>query len=130
MTETRPEHSDDTLRGLRVLVVEDDYLVAMLFVEALEDLGCTVVGPCATVAAALEMLEDNRFEVALVDFHLRGEKATSLAERLSALGRPFAIASGGGAEIEGHGQLTCLRKPFMVRDVEAVLRVLVSQRDG
>jgi CheY-like chemotaxis protein len=112
--------------GLRVLVVENDYLVAMLFTETLDELGCEIVGPSPTVSRALALIEAGEFDVALVDFHLQDEKATDVAKRLLELQRPFAIASGGGGEIEGHGQLANLHKPFMLRDVENVLRVLGS----
>ena len=47
--------------------------------------------------------------------------------RLTELGRPFAIASGGGAEVAGHGESAHLRKPFKVENVETVLRTLASQ---
>lgn len=117
------------LEGLRVLVIEDDYLVAMLLVDSLEELGCEVVGPCATVARALEVANSEQFDVALLDFHLSGEDASPVAERLSALDRPFAIASGGGIEIEGHGQITCLAKPFRVSDVATALRALIARTD-
>lgn len=119
------DHSQ--FEGLKVLVVEDNYLVAILFVDALEELGCKVIGPCPSVSSALAAVDEEDFDVALVDFHLHGETAAPVAERLSVIGRPFAIASGGGTEIEGQGQLTCLHKPFMVSDVAQVLRDLVSQ---
>lgn len=121
--------SDDAsghLEGLKVLVIEDEYLIAMLLVDTLEELGCEVVGPCSTVARALEAAEREQYDVALLDFHLNGENASPVAERLATLGRPFAIASGGGTEIEACGQLMCLHKPFMVSDVADVLRILVA----
>ncbi len=122
----RPE---SRLDGLRVLVVEDDYLVAMLLVDALEDLGCRVVGPFGSVSRALEGLEARTFDVALVDINLQGEKATPVMERLSQLGYPFAIASGTGAEHDEPAPMPRLEKPFRVSDVEHVLHALLSRTD-
>lgn len=123
---TDPEIVRSCFTGMRVLVVEDNYLVAMLFVDSLEELGCEVIGPWPTVSRALESIARDPFDVAIVDFHLDGETASPVAERLSALGRPFAIASGGGREIEGHSQQTNLNKPFSIRDLERVLRHLIA----
>lgn len=110
-----------------MLVVEDDYLLAMLIVDILEELGCKVVGPCPTVSLAFETIERESFDLALLDYYLQGENVTPIVEYLTAIGRPFAFASGGGAEVEACGQHVFLRKPFMVRDVERVLCALITQ---
>lgn len=115
------------LQGIRVLVVEDEYYLAMLMIDILEELGCEVEGPCPTVSLAFQAIERGCFDVALLDYHLVGEDVSSVAEHLIAIKRPFAFASGGGAEIETYGRHLCLRKPFMVRDVERLLCALVSR---
>lgn len=119
-------HAQDPLDGLKVLVVEDEVLISMLLEDALDQLGCTLVGPCESLAGALAAVEAGGFDVALVDFHLQGEQAGPLAQRLAELGRPFAIASGGGAHVTGHGEAAHLHKPFRVEDVEAALRALIA----
>lgn len=116
----------ESLAGLRVLVVEDEGLIAMLLEDALDELDCALIGPCRSLADALAAAERGDYDVALVDFNLQGEKATPLAARLAELGRPFAIASGGGTDVTGHGEAASLRKPFRVADVEAVLRALIA----
>ena len=115
------------LAGLRVLVVEDEVMIAMLLEDALEELGCELVGPCQSLSNALAAADGGDYDVALVDFNLNGEDATPLAGRLAELGRPFAIASGGGAEVDGHGESAHLRKPFRMEDIESVLRTLAAQ---
>lgn len=120
------DHAPDSLANLRVLVVEDEMLIAMLLEDALEELGCVFKGPCRSLADALDAAEGGDYDVALVDFNLQGEKATPLAARLVEIGRPFAISSGGGADVTGHGEAAYLRKPFGIEDVEAVLRTLIA----
>lgn len=113
------------LCGLRVLVVEDEMLIVMLLEDALEALGCELVGPHESLSSALAAAEGGDYDVALVDFNLQGQQATPLAARLVSLGRPFAIASGG--DIAGHGETAHLRKPYKEEDVEAVLCTLAAQ---
>jgi DNA-binding response OmpR family regulator len=82
-------------RGRLVLVVEDEALIALDLEARLGRHGWRVLGPAATVAQALRLLEDGEVlpDVALLDVNLRGEAATAVAERLRALGVPFVVTS-------------------------------------
>ena len=82
-------------RGRRVLVVEDEFLIAEDIREALEDLGAEVVGPFATVEAALAALaRDGGIEGATLDVRLGREKSYPVAEALQARGLPFVLLTG------------------------------------
>ncbi|HEY1750923.1 MAG TPA: response regulator [Caulobacteraceae bacterium] len=83
----------------RVLVVEDESLVAMLLEDVLGDLGCEVIGPAASVEQALALIAAGGFDFALLDVKL-GAAATSfpVADALRAAGVPFAFVTGYGAE--------------------------------
>src|SRR5215212_8822543 len=70
--------------GRLVLVVEDEFLIAMDLELLLRRHGWRVLGPAATVAEALRLLADERPDVALLDLNLRGELATPVAEELRA----------------------------------------------
>ena len=85
-----PERSS---RGPLVLVVEDEVLIAMDLERLLRRSGYRVLGPAATVAEALRMLEGARPDAALLDVNLRGEMVTPVAETLRARGVPFVLAS-------------------------------------
>lgn len=74
-----PDHQQ--LDGERVLVVEDQFLVAESLRFLLESMGAEVLGPAPTVARALE-LADQPIDAAVLDVDLRGESSTSLALRL------------------------------------------------
>jgi two-component system, response regulator PdtaR len=77
-----------------VLVVEDEFLLARELGLLLEGHGFRVLGPAATVAEALRLLEGGEVpDVALLDVNLRGEMVTPVAGRLRALGVPFVLAS-------------------------------------
>ena len=88
---------DDVARAkpaLRVLVVEDQFLIAIATEGMLARLGCIVVGPVPTVARALDLLERDRVDFAILDVNLGRERSTTVAEALRARGVPFALATG------------------------------------
>jgi CheY-like chemotaxis protein len=80
-------------RGPLVLVVEDEFLLAMELGLLLEGHGYRVLGPAATVAEALRLLDGATPDAALLDVNLRGEMVTPVAEALRASGVPFVLAS-------------------------------------
>jgi DNA-binding response OmpR family regulator len=83
----------------RILVVEDDYLVAMDIVRALERAGAEVVGPAPAVEAALNALEQTVLDGAILDINLGGEMAFPVADALMARGVPFIFATGYDAQV-------------------------------
>ena len=80
--------------GLVVLIVEDEFLIAMYLEAVLREHGWRVLGPAATVAMALSLLEDGEMpDVALLDVNLRGETVVPVAEVLRERGVPIVLAS-------------------------------------
>jgi DNA-binding NarL/FixJ family response regulator len=82
--------------GCRVLVVEDDMLIAVAIEEVLHALNCQVVGPAASLEKALKLAQGESFDVAILDVTIRGGKVHPVAELLLARGIPFVFASGYG----------------------------------
>jgi two-component system, response regulator PdtaR len=76
-----------------VLVVEDEYLVASELQLILEDNGFRVIGPAATVAAALKLLHGEVPSLAVLDVNIGNELVTPVAEKLKALDVPFVLAT-------------------------------------
>lgn len=87
-------HSRTELSGVKVLIVEDEVLIALDYGDVLEQEGCTVIGPAPTEERALELLDDNRPDVALLDLNLNGQPPTALGHALRARSIPFGIVSG------------------------------------
>ena len=111
------------LTGRRVLVVEDEALVAMLVEDALLDAGAAVLGPAATVSEALLLLGKENPDVAVLDLNLAGETSTPVADVLAQRGVPFVVATGYGAEglPPSHAHVPVLAKPYDPDDLTAAL---------
>jgi two-component SAPR family response regulator len=82
------------LEGLCVLVVEDEFLLAMELEALLEQRGWRVLGPVATIDRALAMLDQHRPAVAVLDVNLKGRRATPVAAALRDRGVPFVLVTG------------------------------------
>jgi len=84
------------LIGSRLLIVEDEYLLASDLAEALVAQGAEVVGPAASVGEALDMVEKqgDRIDGAVLDINLRNERVYPVADELSKRGVPFAFTTG------------------------------------
>ncbi len=86
------------ISGNRVMIVEDEALVAMVVSESLSMLGCSVVGPFSRCADALAAIETDEVDAAILDVNLDGEMIYPLADVLTARGIPFIFVTGYGAE--------------------------------
>jgi CheY-like chemotaxis protein len=115
---------DPDLAGRRVLVVEDEMLVAMLVEDILAQLGCTVVGPAARIAEALPMARSEALDCAFLDVNVAGERVFPVAAALAERRVPFVFVSGYGEDaLEApFADRPALRKPFPPSEIEAVLR--------
>ena len=107
--------------GLRVLVVEDDMLIAVYIEEVLQGLGCIVVGPVSKLDAAMRMADDEALDAAILDINIRGGHVFPVAERLRSRGILFVLASGYGdwALPEAFRNQPRLTKPFTEQELEA-----------
>lgn len=79
------------LKGLRILVAEDEYLLADDVRGALANAGAEVVGPVPSVEQAAQLVEREQIDAALLDVNLRGEMVFAIAEMLSERRVPFAF---------------------------------------
>jgi CheY-like chemotaxis protein len=111
------------LVGKRVLIVEDEMLVALLIEDFLIELGCSPLGPCGSVANALAAASTEVFDLAVLDVNLDGEKVYPVAEFLAERHIPFLFLSGYGEEAipEGHRDWKVCAKPFRGDDLATMM---------
>jgi DNA-binding NarL/FixJ family response regulator len=85
---------DRNLLGARVLVVEDEYLLARDIVAALQAAGAHVIGPAGTTEAAARLIDAGPLDGAVLDMNLRGDRSAEIAERLNWHGIGYVVVSG------------------------------------
>lgn len=114
---------NEGLRGLRVLIVEDEMMVSMLLEDMLADLGCTPVGPATRIEPALALAGGDTFDLAILDVNLNGNETFVIADALAARAIPFVFASGYGAGRlpEKYRNIPTLQKPFQQQELERTL---------
>jgi two-component system, response regulator PdtaR len=112
-----------TLKGVRVLVVEDSWQVASTMKSALEQVGMVVAKPAATLAAAKRLIANHIFDVAVVDINLKGEMSYDLIVRLSDRGVRVVVVSGYVTpEASIPSAAAVLQKPLSTVELIAALR--------
>ena len=108
----------------RILIVEDEAIIAMMIEDFLVELGWVVVGPAARRAQALAMVRDADIDAALLDVNLNGGDSFPVADILSRRHIPFVFATGyGSAGIADRFQgVPTLTKPFERDKLDRALR--------
>lgn len=128
---TRSYAEKKPVAGKRILVVDDEPLIAMDIVASLEDEGCQVVGPAATLQKALSLIESKEIDAALLDANLAGDPVDTIAAALMRRKIPFAFVSGYGREglPEAYRQATLIKKPFQRQRLIDVIRQMLTKVD-
>jgi CheY-like chemotaxis protein len=118
------------LANLRVLVVEDESIVAMMIEEFLIELGCIVVGSAARLGQALELARSVEVDMAVLDLNLAGEMSYPVAELLRARGVPVIFATGYGSDglSERFNDSRVLPKPYNMLQLADALRAKCPRR--
>jgi CheY-like chemotaxis protein len=127
-----PNDAVDSIKGLRLFVVEDEALVAMLLEDLLTDLGCTVVDIVGTIRDALSRLARTVADGAVLDVNLGGEKVFPVADALVQRGMPFIFATGYGRAglDERYPSTPVLTKPYSPEALVNVLATFRSRREN
>jgi CheY-like chemotaxis protein len=122
--------TSSALRDLRILVVEDEFLIAMNLVDALENAGSFVLGPVASVAKAISKIESEaHIDAAVVDVNLGGLLAFPVADMLVARKIPFIFTSGYEDNVlkTRYSQVKNCLKPYHFRAMEEALVEAMSR---
>jgi CheY-like chemotaxis protein len=112
----------------RVLILDDEMLVAMMLEDMLGDLDFDVVGPYAALEDAMSAVTTQPLDCAIIDLNLgRGVTSAPVAEALRERGVPFLLATGYGAneETDALGHSGLLAKPFSTSEVQSALQSIL-----
>ncbi|MEA3008983.1 MAG: hypothetical protein QOJ91_675 [Sphingomonadales bacterium] len=113
-----------SLAGVRVLLVEDEAIIAMTAEDMLDELGCTTVATSSNLADAMAATEASDFDIALLDINLNGLDSLPVADRLREAGLPFVFTTGYGAagRSHAHAEAPLIAKPYQLHDLEKAIR--------
>jgi CheY-like chemotaxis protein len=113
----------------RILIVEDEYIIADVIREIVEECGCEAIGPYGTLSEALRACTSQDADAAIVDLILHGESAYPIADVLAKRRIPFGFATGRdtAATERAWNQRPCLDKPFSENEMRQFLGELLAR---
>jgi two-component SAPR family response regulator len=110
----------------RLLVVEDECLVALMIADILVELGCNIVGPAFTISEARRLASNGPIDAALVDVNLNGVRADEVVDILSRRKIPFLFVTGyDSLPIDFRMDADLLKKPFGQDDLRRAIQGLL-----
>jgi CheY-like chemotaxis protein len=116
------------LSGRRMLVVEDEMLIRMTIEDMLADLGCQSVTATGASDKAIDLIDEQVFDAALLDMNLNGGSSRTVADALAAHGVPFVFATGNRGDLwDGFRDRAVLRKPFKHVELVEILTHLLPR---
>lgn len=120
------------LQGMRVLIVEDEHIVALALADDLEDQGAIVVGPTSSVEGALGLIDKHDLEAAVLDIQLQSQMVFPVADALVGRDVPFLFTSGfdSSAVPEEYAHIPQCEKPASSRTVVDMLVRLAGRGAG
>ncbi|MFV3131000.1 response regulator [Niveispirillum sp. KHB5.9] len=116
----------------RILVVEDEFLIAIHVADIMGDLGFNVIGPVGDIQQALPLAAQESLDGAILDVNLSGQLVFPVAATLASRGVPFILTSGydaSGLPVEWHDR-PILRKPVVERDLARLALSVFEMREN
>lgn len=115
-------------RGIKVLIVEDEGLVALMIEDMLQDLGCEIVALASRLKEAREIAAIASIDLAVLDVNLAGERSFPVAEILRDRGVPFMFSTGyGTAGLPAEfSKCPVLSKPFSAKALQETLALALQ----
>ncbi len=119
---------DNTVSHRRVLLVEDEAMVAMLLEDLLAEMGCTVVAVASRIEAAMEAARTLDYDLAILDVNLDGRETYPVADAIIARNLPSVFVTGYGplGLIETYRHLPVLTKPFREADLRRIVTLALG----
>ncbi|WP_216333680.1 response regulator [Rhizobium sp. X9] len=110
----------------RILIVEDEVLVAMHLEDLLTEMGHQVIGPATRINDAMDLAREGDIDLAILDINVAGATSFPVADILRERGIPFAFATGYGTEglVDGYRDVPALRKPYAHQDLERTIALI------
>ncbi len=106
------------LQGKRILLVEDEVIIAMMLEDMIMKLNGVAVGPATNLKVGIDLARTEAFDAAVLDVNLGDGTSTDVANILAERQIPFILATGYGSTTTNAHLAPVLQKPYMLRDLE------------
>lgn len=118
----------ESLQNRRILLVEDEVIIALAIEDMLINLGCEIVGPAFSLSAGQALAASEPLDAAVIDLNLGGESSVSIAQTLQRRDVPFCFSTGYGSSVvpSGFQGRPVLQKPYTL---ESLARALEEMND-
>jgi len=120
------------ISGFKVLLVEDEFLIALDAEEMLRDFGAASVTVASTLEDAQKIIADGQFDLAVLDVNLNGRKSFPLADMLLAKGTPVVFGTGYNLlarQMDGYEVGVCVTKPYTAASLRKGVMVALQRKD-
>lgn len=115
------------LTGKRILIVEDEPIIAMTVEDIILEMGGIPVGPAANLAEGLRLAADPALDAALLDVNLNGDRSDAIAHHLDGIGVPYVFATGYGRNgVEGFPDAHVIAKPYSAETLSQLLAKVIA----
>jgi DNA-binding response OmpR family regulator len=117
-----------SLTGKRILIVEDEALVALMVEDILAEYGAIIIGSKRTVEDGLALAKTADIDAAVLDVNVRGHRIDPVVDVLAARGIPFLLATGyGKVELPNGQNAICIEKPYTPENLAKGLATVLQQ---
>lgn len=113
-----PKVTINMLQGKRILLVEDEVIIAMMLEDMIIKLDGIAVGPATNLQVGMDLARTEAFDAAVLDVNLGDGTSTDVANILAERQIPFILATGYGSTTANAHLAPILQKPYMLRDLE------------
>jgi CheY-like chemotaxis protein len=114
--------------GPRILIVEDEALIAMELEDLVEGLGFIPVGPARDLPTALKLVTESDVDGCILDINLAGQNGLPVADELHRLGKPWIFTTGYNADVLAgqYPEVPVVAKPFATSDLASLVQQMVQ----
>lgn len=113
--------------GLKVFLVEDEYLIALDAEQILQELGVESIEIAATWECAAKRAEDGQFDLALLDVNINGKLSFPIAQTFTERGIPVVFASGYDLRDRVPPEGVCVTKPYTSERLKEALSIALAR---
>lgn len=123
--------SERCLRGKRILIVEDEFIVAIMVEDMLSEFGAVIAASVRTIEQATDFAREGEFDIAVLDVNVRGSRINPVAAIIASRGIPFVLATGySSVELGNIRAGGMIEKPYTPEKLKSALCLALDMKEN